>query len=174
MEIARPGFINIHLSFECVINLIQTVLVERENYGRTSSGSGKKVNIEFVSANPTGPLTVGHGRAAVIGDVLARVMSFAGYEVTREYFFNDAGNQMRVLSDSVYTRYRQLTGEKIELAEEHYQGEYIIDIAKRVRDEHGDKLGESDHELFKKAAEQEIFADIQSTLESLGIVFDVY
>jgi len=174
VEVAEPGFINFFLSFECVIKLIRTVLDAKQDYGRSDIGAGRKVNIEFVSANPTGPLTVGHGRASVIGDVLARVMSFAGYDVTREYFFNDAGNQMRVLADSVRTRYRQLLGEDIGLAEQHYQGEYIIDIAKKIRAEHGDGLDQTDHELFKKTAEDEIFADIRSTLESLGIVFDRY
>jgi arginyl-tRNA synthetase len=174
VEVAKPGFINFYLSFDCVMKLVQTILDEKQEYGKSDSGGGKKVNIEFVSANPTGPLTVGHGRASVIGDVLARTMNFAGYDVTREYFFNDAGNQMRVLAESVRTRYRQLLGENVELADEHYQGEYIIDIAKKIRAEHGDNLDESAQDIFKKNAEEEIFVDIRSTLESLGIVFDEY
>ena len=174
VEVAKPGFINFFLSFDCVMKLIQTILDRQQDYGKSDIGGGRKVNIEFVSANPTGPLTVGHGRASVIGDVLARVMSFAGYDVTREYFFNDAGNQMRVLAESVCTRYRQLLGEDVDLAEEHYQGEYIIDIAKKIRAEHGDGLDESGRDIFKKSAEREIFLDIRSTLESLGIVFDEY
>lgn len=174
VEVARPGFINFHLSFECVMKLLETVLRRKEDYGRSDIGGGRKVNIEFVSANPTGPLTVGHGRQAIIGDVLARVMSFAGYDVTREYYYNDGGNQMRVLADSVRLRYLQLLGEEVELPEEMYQGEYIIDIARKLRLEHGDKATDADLDLFKDAAEKEIFENIRVTLKHLGIVFDVY
>ena len=174
VEIARPGFINFYLSFSCVIKLLEAVLKEKEKYGQSDFGAGQRVDIEFVSANPTGPLTVGHGRQAVIGDVLARTMSFAGYEVTREYYYNDAGNQMRVLADSVRVRYLQLLDEKVELPEDAYQGEYIIDIARKLRLEHGEALKEADLKVFKKAAESEIFEDIRSTLDRMGIVFDVY
>jgi len=174
VEIAGPGFINFFLSFECVMKLLGTILAQKDGFGRSDIGGGRKVDIEFVSANPTGPLTVGHGRQAIIGDVLARVMEFAGYDVTREYYYNDAGNQMRVLADSVRLRYLELLGEEVEFPEDAYQGEYIIDIARKLRLEHGDKIRDAELDLFKEAAEKEIFDDIRGTLKKLGIVFDIY
>jgi len=129
----------------------------------------------IVSANPTGPLTLGHGRQAVLGDCVARLFRAAGYDVVREYYFNNAGRQMRVLGESVRARYLELCGRLSTFPEDGYQGDYIREIAQRLRDAHGDRLaGEGHDALFRGAAEESIFADIRRTLERLGIRFDVY
>ena len=131
---------------------------------------GKIANAEFVSANPTGPLTVGHGRNAVLGDTIANILEWVGYDVTREYYFNNAGRQMKILADSIRLRYLELLGEKIDYPEEYYQGEYIKDIAYMLLEEYGDSLkNESDLRIFKEKGESVIFDDIKKTLERLGI-----
>ncbi len=104
-----------------------------DTYGRSSLGKGRKVQVEFVSANPTGPLTVGHGRGAVFGDTVARMLEWTGHEVEREYYFNNAGRQMRILGDSVRHRYLELLGDRVQFPEDYYQGEYIRDIARHLR-----------------------------------------
>ncbi len=175
MEIAGPGFINFFFTPSFIAKVMENILTQKENYGRTDKYKGKKANVEFVSANPTGPLTVGHGRNAVIGDTIANMLESIGYEVDREYYFNNAGRQMRVLGDSVKQRYLQLLGDKIDFPEDYYQGEYIKDIAKLLFDEYGDKLREETPEgKFKIKAEEEIFKDIKNTLRRLNIVFDTF
>ena len=175
IEIAGPGFINFFFTHSFITKVIKSILEQKENYGRVDKYKGKKANVEFVSANPTGPLTVGHGRNAVIGDTVANMLESIGYEVDREYYFNNAGRQMRVLGDSVKQRYLQLLGDKIDFPEDYYQGEYIKDIAKLLFDEHGDKLREETPEgKFKAKAEEEIFKDIKNTLRRLNIVFDTF
>jgi arginyl-tRNA synthetase len=114
--------------------------VAGERYGRASAGEGKRVQVEFVSANPTGPLTVGHGRGAVYGDTVARLYEWTGHTVEREYYFNNAGRQMRVLGDSVRLRYLELLGDPVEFPEDYYQGEYIREIARQLHEEHGAAL----------------------------------
>ena len=131
--------------------------------------------MEFVSANPTGPLTVGHGRNAVFGDTLSNLLEWVGYSVDREYYFNNAGRQMRVLGDSVRLRYLELQGQSIEFPQDYYQGEYIKDIAKSLLDEYGDKLlNEPAEGKFKDKAESEIFKDIKKSLGRLGIIHKVF
>jgi arginyl-tRNA synthetase len=131
--------------------------------------------VEFVSANPTGPLTIGHGRQAVLGDTIANFLEWVGYRVTREYYFNNAGRQMRVLGESVRLRYLELLGEPVEFPEDHYQGEYIRDIARHILKKYGDSLKDSsDITIFKDTAEQLIFQDIKKTLARLGIEFDSF
>ncbi len=174
VQVAPPGFINFVLSQESWVLLLQEVLSGTENFGRSSLSEGRRANIEFVSANPTGPLTVGHGRQAIIGDVLANVLSFSGYEVTREYYFNNAGNQMRLLGESVRARYRELGGETVEFPEDGYQGDYITEIAAELRREHGDSLSGSPMEVFQKVAEETITDGIHRTLQRIGVNFDVY
>ncbi|MCB0296828.1 MAG: arginine--tRNA ligase, partial [Calditrichaeota bacterium] len=165
VEIAGPGFINFFIAPAYLQKTVTRVLAEGENYGRFDSGKGRKAMVEFVSANPTGPLTVGHGRQAVLGDTVANLLEWLGYEVTREYYFNNAGRQMRVLADSVRQRYLELLGDKIDFPEDYYQGDYIRDIAAGLREAHGDALrGSDDLTVFKDAAEQAIFADIKKTL----------
>ncbi len=146
---------------------------QSENYGKWVKYLGKRAQVEFVSANPTGPLTVGHGRNAVTGDTIANLLEWIGYKVEREYYFNNAGRQMRILGDSVRLRYLELLGHKINFPEEYYQGEYIKDIAKKLFEEYGDKLFNKE-EIFKERAEREIFDDINRTLSRLNIFFENY
>ncbi len=175
LDIAGPGFINISINAEVWRQLIPTIVAAAENFGRSTVGAHRKVMVEFVSANPTGPLSIGHGRQAILGDSIARLLEATGHDVFREYYYNDAGRQMRVLGESTRARYLELLGEKSEFPEDGYQGEYIVDIARSLVAERGDSL--KDHEdvtPFKEQAEKHIFKDISSTLERLGIVFDNY
>jgi len=175
LDIAGPGFINISINPDVWRGLIPTILAAGENFGKSTVGGGRKVMVEFVSANPTGPLSVGHGRQAILGDSIARLLEATGHDVFREYYFNDAGRQMRVLGESTRARYLELLGEKSEFPEDGYQGQYIIDIAQSLIDEYGDSLKtHEDVTPFKKQAETHIFKDISATLERLGIVFDNY
>lgn len=175
LDIAGPGFINISINAEVWRQLIPTIVAAAENFGRSTVGNGRRVMVEFVSANPTGPLSIGHGRQAILGDSIARLLEATGHDVFREYYYNDAGRQMRVLGESTRARYLELLGEKSQFPEDGYQGEYIVDIARSLVAERGDSL--KDHEdvtPFKEQAEKHIFKDISSTLERLGIVFDNY
>ncbi len=175
VEIAGSGFINFVFSPNYFTSLVGEVLVNGGSYGRSNAGNGKKTQVEFVSANPTGPLTVGHGRNAVFGDTIANILEWTGHDVTREYYFNNAGRQMRVLGDSVRLRYLELVGEKNEFPQDYYQGEYIRDIAHHLFEQYGDTLVNQPAEgIFKQSAEQEIFEDIKKTLKRLGIEFDVF
>jgi arginyl-tRNA synthetase len=174
VDVAPPGFINFFLSQESVVLLLAEILEVSDHFGRSTIGEGKTVNVEFVSANPTGPLTVGHGRQAIIGDVIANVLSFCGYAVTREYYFNNAGNQMRLLGESVRARYLELAGRTVEFPEQGYQGDYIREIAADLRGRHGDSLLESPVEPFQKAAEKMITQEINRTLDRIGVRFDNY
>ncbi len=175
IEIAGPGFINFFFTKGSLVKIVSEIINKVSEFGRTKKYNGKKANVEFVSANPTGPLTVGHGRNAVIGDTVANMLEWIGYEVDREYYFNNAGRQMRVLGDSVKQRYLQILGEKIEFPEDYYQGEYITDIAKKLFEEYGNKLvDESESGLFKETAEREIFADIEKTLKRLNIKMKIF
>ncbi|MFH1214707.1 MAG: arginine--tRNA ligase [Candidatus Neomarinimicrobiota bacterium] len=174
-EIKAPGFINFFLNPIVLQRTVTEVIAAGADYGKNDLGCGKRVQVEFVSANPTGPLTVGHGRQAVLGDTVARILEWAGYDVEREYYYNDAGRQMRVLGHSVYWRYRQLLGWTGEFPEDHYQGDYIADIAREVVAKCGDSLQEDpDNEVFKTSAEEAIFTDIKNTLKRLGIAFDCF
>jgi len=174
VEVAGPGFINFHLASDYLYAALADLLRQGAGYGRSLRYSGRRAQVEFVSCNPTGPLTVGHGRQAAIGDALARLLEWQGYQVEREYYFNDAGLQMRILANSVYLRYRQLLGEEVAFPEDHYQGQYISEIAAACRAERGDGLGQDDLEYFKNKAVEIIFADIRKTLKRLGIDFDRY
>ncbi len=170
ISIAGPGFINFKFTQKFVAKIVAEVNREKENFGKSNKYNGKKAIVEFVSANPTGPLTVGHGRNAVVGDTVANLLEAIGYDVDREYYFNNAGRQMRVLGESVRLRYLELLGESIEFPEEYYQGEYIIDIARKIIDEKGDSLKEEKEvDFFKDTAEREIFEDIKKTLKRLKI-----
>lgn len=175
VEIAGPGFINFRFAEEYLFDSLSQILNSGEAYGQTDSNKGKRVLIEFVSANPTGPLTVGHGRNAVLGDTVARLLEWTGAEVEREYYFNDAGRQMRVLGESVRARYLELLGKEAEFPEGGYEGEYIRDIAQALVDEKGEDLVEAEDEKpFKEKAEEEIFADISGTLERMKIKMDSF
>ncbi len=175
IEIAGPGFVNFFAAAANIYAQLAEILQKKEQYGKSTLGAGKKANVEFVSANPTGPLTIGHGRGAVYGDTVARLLEAVGYTVTREYYFNNAGRQMRILGESVRLRYLELCGEKIDFPEEYYQGTYIIDIARSIYEEKGDALkDETDITYFKDRAEQIIFDDIKRTIKRLGFEFDVF
>jgi arginyl-tRNA synthetase len=139
IEIAGPGFMNIRLKTDYLGDVVKTVLAEGENYGRSTSGGGEKIQVEFVSANPTGDLHLGHARGASIGDSLSNVLDFAGYAVSREYYINDAGNQVHNLAQSVEARYFQALGLEMEMPEDGYQGADVIQLGKQLVDEFGDK-----------------------------------
>ncbi len=174
-EIAGAGFINFYFSNAFVINAVQAILEQGENFGRSNIGAGKKAIVEYVSANPTGPLTVGRGRGGVLGDTIANLLDTQGYNVTREYYFNNAGRQMRILGDSVKLRYLELCGEKIEFPDDYYQGDYIKDIAQKIFEQFADsKKEEAAPYFFKEIAEAEIFESIKKTLLRLGIRHDSF
>ncbi len=175
VEIAGPGFINFFLNEAVWSQVVPKVHTEGDFFGLAREKNGKKVLVEFVSANPTGPLSIGHGRQAVLGDAIARLLDAVGYEVEREYYYNDAGRQMRVLGASTQARYLELLGLPFTFPEDGYQGDYIREIAQGVIDEVGDAYkDEDDVEVFKVAAEKAVFANINETLERMGIVFDSY
>ncbi len=174
VEVAGPGFVNFFIRPEVWQSVLPEVCRQDDNYGLSDTGNGRKVLVEFVSANPTGPLSIGHGRQAVLGDAIARLLSATGHQVTREYYYNDAGRQMRVLGESTRARYFEILGLDHEFPEDGYQGEYIREIAEQLVDDKGDSLRDEDYVPFKEAAEKAIFADIDSTLTRLGIKFDNY
>ena len=124
ISVTNPGFINFKIEDHYFQSEIKNILNESQNYGRGSIGTGKTANVEFVSANPTGPLTVGHGRNAILGDAVSNILEWQGYKVTREYYFNNAGRQMRILAQSVEARYFELLGQDLELPQDGYQGQY--------------------------------------------------
>ena len=174
-EIAGPGFINFFFSPQYVADIAKKIISESAGFGKSSKYKGKRANVEFVSANPTGPLTVGHGRNAVIGDTLSNMLEWIGFEVDREYYFNNAGRQMRVLGDSVKLRYLQLLGEEIIFPDEYYQGDYIQTIAKKIYDKYENNLKKEPPEgKFKDIAEAEIFDDIKNSLNKLGINHKIF
>lgn len=175
IEIAGPGFINFRFSESWLQDQLGEILSTGSSYGRGTELIGKKYQVEFVSANPTGPLTVGHGRNAVLGDTIARLFEWAGADVEREYYFNNAGRQMRVLGASVAARYQQILGQNVELPEGGYEGEYIKDIAQSLVEAHGDALiDQPENVIFKETAEKLIFEDISRTLERMNIKMDTY
>lgn len=175
IEVAGPGFINFFIREAVWQSVVPEVCEQGDAFGRVAEKNGKKVLVEFVSANPTGPLSVGHGRQAVLGDAIARLLEASGYEVDREYYYNDAGRQMRVLGESTRARYLELLGLPHSFPEDGYQGEYIRDIAAGLKDEKGDSLKDvEDVTPFKEAAEKAIFLDIDRTLKRLDIHFDTY
>lgn len=175
IDIAGPGFVNVFINPQVWRNLIPRIIAAGADFGKSEVGAKRKVMVEFVSANPTGPLSIGHGRQAILGDSIAKLLEATGHDVYREYYYNDAGRQMRVLGESTRARYLELIGEESEFPEDGYQGEYIIEIAKILEDKHGKEL--KDHEdvtPFKEQAEKFIFSDISSTLSRMGIEFDNY
>ena len=140
IEIAGPGFMNISIRKDYLADVVKAVLEQGADYGRSNAGAGEKIQVEFVSANPTGDLHLGHARGASVGDSLCNVLDFAGYDVSREYYINDAGNQINNLAYSLEARYKQALGQDAEMPEDGYHGQDIIDIAKDMATEHGDAL----------------------------------
>jgi arginyl-tRNA synthetase len=175
VEMAGPGFINFFISDHSVYQHLLDILNKQENFGTINLGHDKKTQVEFISANPTGPLTIGHGRQAVLGDTIARLLEATGHRVTREYYYNNAGRQMRILADSVRRRYLQLLDVRIEFPEDYYQGDYIRDIARQIVEDKGDSLREeTDLSFFQEKAESAVFSDIKKTIHRLGITMDVF
>jgi len=173
-EVAGGGFINFFFCKDYLNDQVLDIIQKAEHYGRHNVGANKKANVEFVSANPTGPLSIGHGRQAVLGDVLSRILENAGYRITREYYFNNAGMQMKRLGESVRLRYRELLGDKIDFPDKHYEGEYIIDIARKILDDHGTSWKDMDSDSFKTVAEGILFSNIKTVLKRMDLEFDVY
>jgi arginyl-tRNA synthetase len=197
-QIAGPGFINFQLAENRWQNLLCEIAEAADRYGSQTFGSGRRVQVEFVSANPTGPLSTGHGRQAVLGDAICRLLTFTGHEVTREFYFNNGGRQMRVLGDSVKARYLEQLGKAAAPSEraladpenaweaereglpvlfpkDGYQGDYIGDIASSLVEEFGEGLlDEPGDGVFRERAQTVIFATIRATLDRIGISFDVY
>ena len=176
VNIAGPGFINFKLKNAWLWNNLKFITERAEDYGKIDIGKGKSVQVEFVSANPTGPLHVGHSRGAVVGDVIASIMEAAGYDVEKEYYINDAGNQMNVLGESTLLRYREILGEEVEIPEEIYAGEYIKEIAQELYQKHGSDLMEKEKserlEICREYAYQEMLKNIDRDLKEFGIEFD--
>jgi len=186
VEVAGPGFINIRFASRYLADGLAEILNAGASYGRTTDGAGKTALVEYVSANPTGPLTVAHGRNAVLGDTLATLLDWTGWDVTREYYFNDAGRQMRVLGQSVQARYRALVDPSTPtrqlddgtvvpegFPDDGYRGDYIAEVAQTLVDAHGDGLMEAEDEsAFRQAAQEAIFADIDTALKRLGVEMD--
>jgi arginyl-tRNA synthetase len=175
-EIAGPGFLN--FAFSPKFYYVQLREVAAGNYDRVDLGHGEKVQVEFASVNPTGPLHVGHGRVAVIGDVLARLHEATGFNVEREYYVNDAGNQMENLGLSIYARYRELFGEKVEFPRDGYPGDYVKDIAAAVRQRHGDKFVNGNEQaavsFFRDFGAESLLETIRTQLSEFGIRFDSF
>ena len=177
-EIAGPGFINFFLKADAWKQILLEILAQPDSYGRQDLGKGKRVQVEFVSANPTGPLHIGHGRGAATGDVLAAILAACGYTVEREYYINDAGNQMDTLGRSLYYRYQQLLGSDIAFPEGHYQGAYMRDLAGEFLEVHGDQYRQAPLEevldRFTRFAGDRILDGIREDLQAFGITFDVW
>ncbi|MGH7923671.1 MAG: arginine--tRNA ligase, partial [Candidatus Binatus sp.] len=180
VSVAGPGFINFKMSPSYWHSEMRRAASAGAGFWNPHAwdlgpGAGKKVQVEFLSANPTGPVTVGHGRNAVLGDTIARLYEAAGFDVTREYYFNDGGRQMKLLGESVRARYLQAHGIDAPMPVDGYQGEYIVDIARALKGERGDSLiSVTDLEVFRSVAVKAIFADITQTCTRLGIRFDVF
>ena len=176
IEVARPGFINFWMNKESLANIINTVIEQGDKYGSSQEKKGIKVLEEYVSANPTGPLHCGHARGAAWGDSCVRIMKAAGYDVTREYYINDAGEQIHNLGLSVFARYKELFKEKVELPEDGYHGKDIIEDAKAIKEKYGDKfLTINEEEAVKELSkiEKEIKLEIiKKDLEYYGCGFD--
>ena len=169
---SKPGFINFHISNNYYLGILNQILKDAKNFGKKKK-LNKSANVEFVSCNPTGPLTVGHGRQAILGDMVSNILTWNGYDVTREYYYNDAGKQMRVLAESCYAKYAQQIGKDVEMPENGYIGTYLDEIASKIIDNHGKNL-ESNNSIFRDFTEEEIFSNIKNTLDSIGIKFDVF
>ena len=174
IEVANPGFINFYLSRDYLLSNINVIINEGKNYGRSSFGKGEKINIEYVSANPTGTLHIGHGRGAVYGDCLAHIMSFAGYDVTREYYINDAGNQMYNLGVSIKERYKEKCGIEYEIPENGYHGKEIITLAESLYNIYGDTKLNEDIDFFKKQGLDILLDGIKKDLDKFRVNFDVF
>ena len=174
MAVAGPGFINFFLAEEQLTSAVAAVLAAGERYGRSDEGVGKPVNVEFVSANPTGPLHVGHGRQAALGDAIAALLEWTGWRVTREFYYNDGGVQIANLARSVQARIREQRGQAAPLPEGGYHGEYIREIAERYLAGHPEDPEGADLDAVRRFAVQQLREEQDRDLQALGVKFDVY
>ena len=176
VEIAGPGFINFFLSNEAWHPVIDNILSQDKTYGASDMGKNTKVQVEFVSANPTGPLHVGHGRGAAVGDSVGNILCFAGFDVQKEYYINDSGRQIRTLGTSVWLRLLQIAGKEIEFPDDCYKGDYIKDLASEIHEKEGDKFIEKDEDeaiaVCAKFAAKKILKGIKEDLSDFGVTFD--
>ncbi len=175
VEIAGPGFINFNLTPACWYEVLHDIAAEREKYGLSETGQGRKVQVEFVSANPTGPLHIGHGRGAAVGDAVAAILQATGFDVQREYYVNDAGNQVATLGRSIWMRMREQNGESIIFPEDGYQGEYVRDLAAKLRGEDPSVAELEEDEAVKHCTSfgiSKILDWIAADLKDFGITFD--
>ncbi|MCB1368402.1 MAG: arginine--tRNA ligase, partial [Rhodobacteraceae bacterium] len=177
-EVAGPGFLNLTLSPVSWAAIIPEALARGGDFGRSAIGAGKKVNVEYVSANPTGPLHVGHTRGAVFGDALASLLAFAGYDVTREYYINDGGAQVDVLARSVYLRYLEACGQAVQFADGTYPGDYLIPVGKALADRYGDALIDKPEDDWladvRDFATEAMMDLIRADLAALNVSMDVF
>ncbi|MQG53936.1 MAG: arginine--tRNA ligase [SAR202 cluster bacterium] len=176
VEAAQPGFINFYLNESWLQQQVETVRQAGNQFGNTESGQGQKMMVEFVSVNPTGPVHVGHTRGAVLGSALANIMEAAGYDVTREYYVNDAGNQMQLFYRSVLAAYKKTLGHEAEMPEKGYEGEYIFDLAKEIADSEGTRfIDQDDEQALKEIGDigrERMVATIKEDLFEIGVEFD--
>ena len=168
----KPGFVNFHISVDYYLNILKKILDEGTDFGKPAKHA-KTANVEFVSSNPTGPLTAGHGRNTILGDMVSSILTWHGYNVTREYYYNNAGKQMRMLTESSYAKYANKIGRDVAPPESGYIGEYLDDIANEIIQKFGKNL-DSDSVEFREFTEKKIFDSIKGTLKSLGIEFDIF
>jgi arginyl-tRNA synthetase len=178
LEVAGPGFVNLRLRPAAWLAGLSEVVRQGDAFGRTRVGKGRKVIVEFVSANPTGPMHVGHGRNAVTGDAVASLLDWSGHAVTREYYVNDAGAQVQTLARSVHLRYQELFGRVVEMPPRSYPGAYVIDIARGLSDEYGPRFLDAAEaewlDLFRERAVAHVLGMIRSDLDAVHITFDVW
>jgi len=178
VEIAGPGFINFYLRQSAWYPVLRRVYEEGERYGSSNMGNHEKIQVEFVSSNPTGPLHVGHGRGAAVGDSVGNILSFCGYDVQKEYYINDSGRQINTLGRSVFLRYRELFGEQIKFPDDCYQGDYIRDIAVKIKETDGGELLKQDEQdavsYCARLAAGKILKGIRQDLDFFGVKFDVW
>ena len=174
IKIASPGFINFYLKKEYLLNNINKIIEQNKKYGKNNIGQSKKINIEFVSANPTGTLHIGHARGATYGDNLARIMSACGYDVTKEYYVNDAGNQMNNLGISIKERYKELCNLPYNIPENGYHGNEIIELAKQIKNDYGESKLNNDIEFFKQEGLKVLLDRIKKDLDKYRVNFNIF
>ncbi len=173
IEIAGPGFLNFFVTSDAIVQLARQIFTQGRQFFKPNL-QPKKINVEFVSANPTGPLHFGHGRNGILGDTLANILTFLGHDVTREFYINDAGAQMIKLGNSLKIRYKQALGHNITMPDDAYHGQYLIDFAQELVTLHGNDLQDQSDDYFQDLAKHKMLAQQQETLASYGIHFDIY
>ncbi len=178
VTVAGPGFLNMRLHDQIWVSVLRAALQAGVDFGRSNMGQGLRVNVEFVSANPTGPMHVGHVRGAVFGDALARLLEFSGHDVTREYYINDGGAQVDVLARSAFERYREAHGLSPEIAEGLYPGDYLIPVGQALKEKFGDSLLDKPEQVWltdvREFATRAMMVMIREDLAALGVTMDVY